>query len=398
MPLSGRRSQMFLIYLLAFVCAIGNPVVLPSLPFIMKDFQLSPIEMGMIISAYALPGVCIIPLYGVLSDRIGRRPLLISGLFLCGVGSLLCLAAPNFPLFLAGRMLQGLSITPLEAMCNTLISDLFDGEERMKHVTRATAMQYFSIAVTPLVVSWLLSCGSWRMGFIFAAALGFGALLLCLPVRICYRPSKSVDIRLYATHLRSLLISPRVLSLFSVRLGSSLVIFGAVYPHLSLLVSERLLLPPEQVGMLFSFYAAGMFLGALAAPWAMNIFTPRLIGFLGGAQLVLSMLLLLFASGLGETVPALILVGTGAGMLNASCAGHVSLAATPDTRGSIMSAYSTMFRLGQATAPLLFGLFYQFGSFNGVFGAGLAFSAAVTLTAALSFAYADRLEHQHTDI
>lgn len=393
MRVSGRRPLMLLIYLLSFVSAIGNPIVLPSLPFIMQDFQLSPLEMGMIISVYALPGVFIIPLYGMLSDRLGRRPLLFAALFLCGSGSLLCLAAPSFFWLLVGRALQGMSITPLEAMSNTLVSDIAQGQERLKFVTRVAVVQYFSIALTPVIVSWLLNFGSWRLGFLFAALLGFGSLVLCLPVDIPYRPSRSVDLKLYGRHLRELLSSSRVLSLFSVRLGSALLIFGAVYPHLPLFVDKGLHLPPEHTAMLFSLYAAGMFLGALLTQWCTARLAPRTIGFLGGAQLAVSMLLLLTATDLWQAAPALLLVGTGSGMLNSCCAGHVSLTATPDTRGSIMSAYSTMFRLGQSVAPLLFGLCYQAGSFNGLFGSGLALAVALTLAAMLSFAYADRMEH-----
>ncbi len=398
MKSSGRRSLIVLIYLLAFVCAIGNPVAVPSLPFMMKDFALSPIEMGMVISMFALPGVCIIPLYGVLSDRLGRRPMLLAGLILCIAGSLICWAAPSFSWLLVGRALQGLSITPLEAMCNTLISDLFQGEERMRFVTRATAMQYFSIAVTPIIVTWLLSFGSWRTGFLFAVILGFGALLISLPIKVPSSPSKNVSLKEYGGHLRSVLSSGRVLSLFSVRIGSALVIFGAIYPHLSLLVDMGLRLSPDLAGVLFSLYAVGMFAGAMITQWGMRHLSPRMIGLLGGLQLTASMLLLLFASGLVQAVPALFLVGTGTGMLNACCAAHVSLTATPDTRGSIMSAYSTMFRLGQTLAPILFGLCYQAGSFTFVFGAGLFTALAVTVVAPLSFAYADLMEHQHGDL
>lgn len=398
MKISSRRSLIVLIYLLAFVCAIGNPVAVPSLPFIVQDFQLSPIEMGLVISVFALPGVAVIPLYGVLSDRLGRRPMLLTGLFLCGAGSLICYAAPNFGWLLVGRALQGLSLTPLEAMCNTLISDLFDGEKRMRFVTRATAVQYFSIAITPVIVTWMLSFGSWRLGFLFAVILGFGGLALSLPIAVPDSPSKGVNIKEYGSHLRSLLTSPRLLSLFFVRIGSALVIFGAIYPHLSLLVDESLHLPPDRAAFLFSLYAVGMFLGAIGTQWTMSRLHARTIGLLGSLQISLSMALLLFGNSMLTAAPALLLVGTGTGMLNSACAGHVSLSSTPDTRGSIMSAYSTMFRLGQAVAPILFGLFYQMGSFNAVFGTGLAAALIITVVAPLAFAYADKLEHPHGEL
>lgn len=394
---SSIRVQTALIYLLAFVCAIGNPVVLPSLPFIMQDFGLSPLEMGLIISVYALPGVIVIPLYGLLSDRIGRKPLLLAGLFLCGTGSLICFIAPNFSWLLAGRALQGLSITPLEAMCNTLVSDLFEGRERMRFVNKATAVQYFSVAVTPVIVSAILNVsGSWRFGFLFGVLLGFGSLALCFPISVPYKPSKALSLKNYGKQLRSLLSSTRVISLFSVRIGSALLIFGAVYPHVSLLVDQKLHLDPEYAAILFSLYAAGMFIGAMLSQFCMSRLSPRSIGLLGGLQLSLAMLLLLTASSMLYAAPALLLVGTGSGTLNSCCAAHVSLASTPDTRGSVMSAYSTMFRLGQSIAPPIFGIGFQIGGFTPLFGSALALALALTAAAALAFNYADKMEHlQH---
>ncbi|MGN1038633.1 MAG: MFS transporter [Mailhella sp.] len=394
----SRRQLIVLIYILAFVSAIGNPIVLPILPFIMQDFALTPLEMGMVISIYALPGVIIIPLYGVLSDRLGRRPLLLTALFLCSAGSLICWGAPNFFWLLAGRALQGLSITPLEAMGNTLGSDLFSGEDRMRFITKVTAVQYFSIAITPLIVSFLLSIGGWRMSFFYAVLLGGVSLILALPIKVPYQPSKGISLHEYSRHLRILLSSPRALSLFSVRMGSALIIFGAIYPHLSLFVEKILRTAPEDTAILFTLYAVGMFLGAMLAQWCMKHFSPRTTGFFGGMMLVASMLLLLFGSLFWYAAPALLLVGTGTGIINTCCTAHVSLVSTPDTRGSIMSAYSTIFRLGQAAAPLLFSFFYQIGSFDAVFGMGLMFAIALTTVAVVSFSYAAKLEHVHNDL
>jgi MFS family permease len=153
--------------------------------------------------------------------------------------------------------------------------------------------------------------------------------------------------------------------------------------------------PPEQVGFVFALYAAGMFAGALAMPFLIHCLSPRNIGLIGGMQLVLAMALILFTPSMHTLLLAMLMVGTGSGMLNSSCAGHVSLTATPDTRGSIMSAYSTIFRLGQSAAPVLFGAIYQTGSFSGVFTSGLAVAAVMTVIAAYSFACADRWEHPH---
>lgn len=394
MTFSSRRSQLFLIYLLAFVCAVGNPIVVPNLPFIMEEFRLTAIEMGLVISLFALPGAIIIPLYGVLCDRIGRRPMLIMCLLTCILGSLFSYYAPSFSWLLVGRMLQGLSFTPLEALSNTLASDLFEGEARLKCIARCTSIQYFSVAITPLIVTSLTSWAGWRVGFAFSTALAGTALFLCLPIRIAYRSPENVTFRKYGSHIRQILTSFRVLSLFSVRVAVAFIIFGVVYPHFALLLTMRLGVPAEETGFTFSGYAIGMFLGALFIPLAIRWFKPRTIGFVGGLQLCAATVILFLAENSFHVFIALLLIGTGSGMLTSCCAGHVSLASSPDTRGSIMSAYSTVFRMGQTVAPLLFGMIFQSGGFEGLLGACFAVTLFLMGMAGYSFSYADRIEHQ----
>ena len=130
----------------------------------------------------------------------------------------------------------------------------------------------------------------------------------------------------------------------------------------------------------------------------MKRFSPKTIGIFGGMMLISSMLLLLFGTLFWYAASALLLVGTGSGIINTCCTAHVSLVATPDTRASIMSAYSTIFRFGQTVAPLLFSFFYQLGSFDAVFGMGLIFAFALTTVAVASFSYAAKLEHLHNDL
>ena len=394
MEISDRKRQIFLIYLLAFVCAIGNPVILPCLPSIMGEFQLSPMEMGLTISVFALPGMIIIPLNGMLSDRLGRRPILLTGLFLAGLGSVLCYFSNSLFWLLVGRAIQGMSLTPLEAMTNTLVSDLFRGRERMKYISRATAMQFFSCIVVPLISSALLLLGGWRMAFVFAGFLTFGAFLICLPMKVYYTPSRSVTLRQYGNQLRTLLSSRRVLQLFSLRIISAMLMFGVVYPHLSLLLTDRLGLPAESFGTMFAIFAIAMCFGSMMLSWIAARMRSRTIGLLAGSLLTLAMVLFAEGSTLAPMVIALAFAGVGMGILSSSSAGHTALAATPDTRGTIMSAYSTTFRASQTIAPVIFGLVFQYRGFDGLFWGGALVALASTFMAAAAFHLAETMEQK----
>lgn len=395
MDFSSKKAQMALIYLIVYVSSIGNPIVLPVLPNIMDEFALSPLEMSLIISVYALPGMLIIPMYGFLSDRLGRRPLLLLGLLLCFLGSMVCYFATSYSWLLFGRALQGLSITPLEALANTLTSDLFDGEERKRMVTRVTVAQYFGIASVPIIISGLLLLGNWRMSFALAAFLGLFSLIFCLPIKLAYKASSAGSLQEYRQHLREMLVSRRLLSLLSVRLTSALLLFGVVYVHFPLLFTERLPHAAHLVGPIYSIYAVGMFLGSLVTTHVNIRYGASKPGIIGGSMLTLGLALLLFMTNPWIGGIAMVAIGTGTALVNASCVGHVSLATTPDTKGSIMSAYSTTFRAGQTVFPIICGLFYQMAGSSGLFATATLVSACFTIWATITFRYADKVEHQN---
>lgn len=384
---------MLVVYLISYVSAIGNPMILPCLPHIMEEFTLTPLEMSLLISLYALPGMFIIPLYGFLSDRLGRRPLLILGLLLCSAGSLLCFSAQSFAVLLVGRALQGISISPLESLSTTLTSDLFDGEERMRMVTRATVAQYFGVATAPVITTLLLATGNWRLSFVFGILLGLVTLIVCLPVKLSYSSSSAGTMSVYKEHLKKMLASRRVLSLFSVRVLNALLLFGVIYTHFPLLLNERAPESASLLGVAYSIYAAGMFIGSL--------FTSRInarlgawkTGLLSGILTSAALILFVFMNNIETGFLAMMLVGIGIAVMNATCVGHVSLATTMVTKGSIMSAYSAIFRAGQALSPILCGFYLQIFGCTSLFSAACVIAIALMFWAASVFSYADRIEH-----
>ena len=379
-----------LVYLLAFMGSIGNPIVLPALPFMMEELDITPMQMGMMISMYALPGACILPFYGMLSDRLGRRAMLLGSLALCVAGSLLCVFAPGFSTLIAGRALQGLSITPLDAMSFTLVTDLFEGVERVKHVQRCSTVQFFAVTAVPVALACLIPVLGWRAGFMLAALISALSLILSYPVRFSYQPHTAQGLRLFLSHLGHVLASWRMLLLFAVRILVAVMIFGVIYPHLPLLMVQKLGFAPEQVGIMFSIYALGMFLGSLLLPLLAKRLSTGMIGITGSVFLFSAVAYLAFASQLWHIGAGLLCVGMGSGVLIPRNTAYVSLCATEDTHGSVMSAYSTIFRLGQALAPGLMGMIYALGSFGALFSSAAVLALVTGAVSCAAFVAADR--------
>lgn len=156
--------------------ALAIDVMLPALPDIGRDFQLAnDNDRQMVVTAYiALFGVSQL-VYGPLADAFGRRSVLIYALGLYIAGSILCVVAPTFELFLAARALQGVGAAATRVISTAVVRDLTEGR-RMAQVM-SMAMTVFMIVpiVAPGLGQLILFVAPWR--WIFGALLIYALIL-----------------------------------------------------------------------------------------------------------------------------------------------------------------------------------------------------------------------------
>ena len=90
------------------VVAVGNvSSVAPSFPLLVEALGVSRVEVGWVVTAYALPGILSAPVAGVLADRVGRKQVLVPTLLFFGVAGGACALVRSFPLLLMLRAVQG---------------------------------------------------------------------------------------------------------------------------------------------------------------------------------------------------------------------------------------------------------------------------------------------------
>src|SRR5262245_62454840 len=108
--------------------ALAIDIMLPALPMIGADFQLAnDNDRQLIVIAYvALFGVSQL-FYGPLADAFGRRSVLVYALGIFIAGSVLCVIAPTFELFLAARCLQGVGAAATRVIATAVVRDLTEG-------------------------------------------------------------------------------------------------------------------------------------------------------------------------------------------------------------------------------------------------------------------------------
>lgn len=180
-PLESRTLSTFelvaMVAALSALNALAIDVMLPALPDIGRDFALTDDnDRQLVIVAYvALFGISQL-VYGPLADAVGRRSVLIWAIGIFIAGSVLCVFAPSFELFLAARAMQGVGAAATRVIATAVVRDLTEGR-RMAQVM-SMAMTVFMIVpiVAPGLGQLILFVAPWR--WIFGALLIYGLVVL----------------------------------------------------------------------------------------------------------------------------------------------------------------------------------------------------------------------------
>src|SRR4051794_29418773 len=102
-------SPLLLIFLTVFIDMVGFGIVIPVLPLYAEHFHASPVQIGWLTGIYSGMQVIFVPILGKLSDRFGRRPVLIISLLGTAIGFLIMGWAPSLPLLFVARIIDGAS-------------------------------------------------------------------------------------------------------------------------------------------------------------------------------------------------------------------------------------------------------------------------------------------------
>ena len=106
-----KRSPLLVIFITVFIDLVGFGIVIPVLPFYVEGerFQASPRAVGLLFASYSVMQLLFTPVLGRLSDKYGRRPILLISLIGTGIGFLVMGFATTLWMLFAGRIVDGIS-------------------------------------------------------------------------------------------------------------------------------------------------------------------------------------------------------------------------------------------------------------------------------------------------
>ncbi|MCY1160975.1 Multidrug transporter MdfA [compost metagenome] len=171
----SRATLMFPLALVLFEFSvyIGNDLVQPAMLAITKEFGVSSSWAPSSMSFYLLGGACVAWLLGPLSDRIGRKKVLLAGVLFFVVCCLLILLTQNIESFLVLRFLQGIGLTVISAVGYAAIQETFEERDAIKVMALMANISLLAPLLGPVVGAFLIDHVSWHWGFIGIAFLAF---------------------------------------------------------------------------------------------------------------------------------------------------------------------------------------------------------------------------------
>jgi EmrB/QacA subfamily drug resistance transporter len=174
------RTILISLMLTMFLAALDQTIVATALPTIGRQFQ-DVSNLSWVITAYLLASTAVAPVFGTLADIYGRRAMIIAALSLFVAGSILCAVAPNMPVLILARGLQGLGGGGIMPVVQTVISDLVTPRERGQYQAYFSGVWMTAGLAGPVIGGVFAEHLHWSMIFWINVPLGLVSLALLLP-------------------------------------------------------------------------------------------------------------------------------------------------------------------------------------------------------------------------
>lgn len=382
-----RDVNLQMVFGVTLISVMGVASVAPLFPAIARDLGISPAQVSWLITAFTLPGVFLPPFLGVMTDRVGRKSVLVPSLFLFALAGAGCAFTRDFETLLLLRFLQGMGASSLSGMNVTLVGDLYKGNRRVDALGFNASVLSMGTAVYPALGGALGLLG-WHVPFalpLLAIPVGLGALLI---LEIPALPASKPPLKAYLLQAARMAKDPRILGVFLASTSTFVILYGSFHTYLPILMAGRFRVSSLVIGLMASSMSLS---NALLASQAGRL------GRMYGERNVLRTSFILFALALVliPLMPRLALLllptlvyGCAQGMNIPATQALLSDLAPEENRAVFMSLNGMVLRLGQTIGPLLMGwVFVTFGQ-EAPFYAGALLG--VSLFAVLPFLIRER--------
>jgi multidrug resistance protein len=381
------RSPLGIVFVTVFLDLVGFGIVIPLLPLYAQRFGAGAVAVAWLLAVYSLMQFLFAPAWGRLSDRIGRRPVLLIGLFGSAASYLACGLAGSLPLLFAARALSGVAGANV-GVAQACIADVTRPEERARGMGMIGAAFGLGFIVGP-ALGGILSRWGFQAPFLFAAALTFANATLAIfrlpeslpPHRRTQRPAgltladraRALFGRATPARLRALYLAGFLFTLAFAGMEGTFSLWADAKWHVS---GHGIAYLFVYLGVVSSVAQGGVVSRVVRRAGER---TTALVGLacvaagLAGAALAPSWPPLLVALGL---------IAFGQGMASPTVSSLISHQGGPGEQGRLLGIYQSLSALGRAAGPVAGGVALAHAGLSAPFLTAAAVSAVAALVLA----------------
>jgi len=363
-----RPSPLLAIFLIVAVDVLGLTIMIPLLPFYAEKLGATPFQVGWLIGAYAACQLISGPLLGRMSDRTGRKPLLLVSQAGTFIGFLITAFAPNLIVLFLARMIDGATAGNL-SLAQAYISDITKPEDRAKSFGVIGIAFGIGFLIGP-AASGILAKWDYRYPIFVAAGLSALSILSTAILLPEAKPAKSDDGRRlalvawgeYARYFRDPHLATRLYQFLCFIFAFAM--FTSGFP----LFAERRLtwhgtpFGPEQTGYV---YAWAGFLGILTQGPGLGRLVKRFgeeaLNRLGFASYVVGYAVLAFTHSIPILVAAATITAFGQ-LIRPTLTSLITKASPKGETGTVLGLQQSLTSVAQITGPPLAGFLIQHGA------------------------------------
>lgn len=348
--------ELHLVMIATSTAVAGIFVVSPIVSELAGPFGVSEAQIGQLITVFTAPSILLVPVMGVLADRIGRKRVLVAGLLLFGAAGTAIGLTPSFRVALGLRVVQGIGYAAVMPITVAILGDLYEGgREATAQGLRVASIQGMSLVSPP--IAGVIVLASWRYPFLlYLLAIVVAVWVwVTLPEIV---PGDVIEIRSYIRDLFSSLQRPvmvLVMLSFTVRFLLTFVFFAFV----SVLLARVFGASSVTSGLVVSAFGLVSMVSSTQAGRLTASWNPHLV--MAGSFAVTGIGLALL--GAGSTYPLLVvgvtLFGLGSGVTAPVQKSLVTQLVSASHRAGAVSSAVIFQSIGQTAGPLLMGLFLQ---------------------------------------
>lgn len=175
-PMTRRRPPLALLIAVSAAGPLSLNIFVPSMPGIQRAFHTDYATVQLTLTLYLIGFAVAQLLYGPLSDRFGRRPVLLAGQGVYLAGSLLCLIAPGIGALITGRVVQAVGACAGMVVARAIIQDIYKSEKAAPMLAYVHSAMAAAPMIGPSIGGLLEVWFGWQASFVLIAVLGAGVL------------------------------------------------------------------------------------------------------------------------------------------------------------------------------------------------------------------------------